>query len=121
LFLGDIEQVPPQHSAIKINGKRAYEHARKGEEVELKSRTLNISKFEIDDTTFPTVSFLVECSKGTYIRSLARDYGLALNSGAYLSSLRRTKIGEYDVENAIGPEKIGSQEDFFSFALQFPD
>lgn len=118
-FLGDIQQVPPQHSAIKINGKRAYEHARKGEEVELKSRTINISKFEIDDAMFPTVSFLVECSKGTYIRSLARDYGLALNSGAYLSSLRRTKIGDFDVENAISPEKIGSQEEFFSFAQQF--
>ncbi|MEY2924276.1 MAG: hypothetical protein RLZZ337_824 [Bacteroidota bacterium] len=120
-FIGEIEQVPPQHSAIKINGKRAYEHARKGEEVVLKSRTLTIDKFEVDGANFPTVSFLVECSKGTYIRSLARDYGLALNCGAYLSMLRRTKIGDFDVDNAISPEKIGSQEEFFSFARQFKD
>lgn len=121
LFTGEIAQIPPQHSAIKINGKRAYEHARKGEEVELKSRQITITNFEVDDTNFPTVAFLVQCSKGTYIRSLARDYGQALNSGAYLSSLRRTKIGKYDVADAISPEKIGSQEEFFSFARQFAD
>lgn len=121
LFTGEIDQVPPQHSAIKINGKRAYEHARRGEEVVLKSRKVTISNFEVDAANFPSVAFLVQCSKGTYIRSLARDYGLALQSGAYLSSLRRTKIGDFDVSDAISPEKIGSQEEFFSFARQFAD
>ncbi len=118
-FRGDIKQVPPQHSAVKINGKRAYEHARKGEEVVLKVRDANISKYEIDASNFPEVSFEIHCSKGTYIRSLARDLGVALGSGAYMSSLVRTSIGSYHVSNAVHMEDIKETEDFFKFAQQF--
>jgi|TARA_B110000908_G_C10160092_1_gene405563 tRNA pseudouridine55 synthase len=121
LFRGDIKQVPPQHSAVKVNGKRAYEHARKGETVELKIRDAHISKYEIDATNFPEISFEIHCSKGTYIRSLARDLGLALGSGAYMSSLVRTSIGDYAIENAVDMEDIKETEDFFKFAQQFAD
>lgn len=119
LFRGDIKQVPPQHSAVKVNGKRAYQHARKGEIVELKIRDAHISKYEIDATNFPEISFEIHCSKGTYIRSLARDLGKALGSGAYMSSLVRTRIGDYAVENAVEIEDIKETEDFFNFAQQF--
>lgn len=105
-FIGDIEQVPPVFSAIKKDGKRLYEHARKGEHVEIASRTVNISVFDITTIRFPELSFRVVCSKGTYIRSLAHDFGKALQSGAHLSSLRRTGIGEYCVDNAISPEEF---------------
>ncbi|WP_268224803.1 tRNA pseudouridine(55) synthase TruB [Sinomicrobium oceani] len=105
-FIGDIEQVPPVFSAIKKDGKRLYEHARKGEHVEIASRTINISVFDITTIRFPELSFRVVCSKGTYIRSLAHDFGKALQSGAHLSSLRRTGIGEYRVDNAISPEEF---------------
>mgnify|MGYP006073855547 FL=1 len=121
LFRGDIKQVPPQHSAVKVNGKRAYEHARKGETVELKIRDAHISKYEIDATNFPEISFEIHCSKGTYIRSLARDLGIALDSGAYMSSLVRTSIGDYAIENAVDMEDIKETEDFFKFAQQFAD
>ncbi|MFB1002563.1 MAG: tRNA pseudouridine(55) synthase TruB [Bacteroidia bacterium] len=121
LFRGDIKQVPPQHSAVKVNGKRAYEHARKGETVELKIRDAHISKYEIDATNFPEISFEIHCSKGTYIRSLARDLGLALGSGAYMSSLVRKSIGDYAIENAVDMEDIKETEDFFKFAQQFAD
>jgi tRNA pseudouridine55 synthase len=119
LFRGDIKQVPPQHSAVKVNGKRAYQHARKGEIVELKIRDAHISKYDIDATNFPEISFEIHCSKGTYIRSLARDLGKALQSGAYMSSLVRTRIGDYAVENAVEIEDIKETEDFFNFAQQF--
>lgn len=119
LFRGDIKQVPPQHSAVKVNGKRAYQHARKGEIVELKIRDAHISKYEIDATNFPEISFEIHCSKGTYIRSLARDLGKALGSAAYMSSLVRTRIGDYAVENAVEMEDIKETEDFFKFAQQF--
>lgn len=119
LFRGDIKQVPPQHSAVKVNGKRAYQHARKGEIVELKIRDAHISKYDIDATNFPEISFEIHCSKGTYIRSLARDLGKALGSGAYMSSLVRTRIGDYAVENAVEMEDIKETEDFFNFAQQF--
>ncbi|MDG2455568.1 MAG: tRNA pseudouridine(55) synthase TruB [Bacteroidia bacterium] len=119
LFRGDIKQVPPQHSAVKVNGKRAYQHARKGEIVELKIRDAHISKYDIDATNFPEISFEIHCSKGTYIRSLARDLGKALGSGAYMSSLVRTRIGDYAVENAVEIEDIKETEDFFNFAQQF--
>lgn len=119
LFRGDIKQVPPQHSAVKVNGKRAYQHARKGEIVELKIRDAHISKYEIDATNFPEISFEIHCSKGTYIRSLARDLGKALESGAYMSSLVRTRIGDYALENAVEMEDIKETEDFFKFAQQF--
>ncbi|MCC8360951.1 tRNA pseudouridine(55) synthase TruB [Salinimicrobium sediminilitoris] len=100
-FLGDIQQRPPVFSALKKDGKRLYEYARNGEEVEIPTRTVNISEFEITKIELPKVHFRVVCSKGTYIRSLAFDFGSQLNTGAYLSSLRRTRIGEYKVENAL--------------------
>ncbi|WP_264520280.1 tRNA pseudouridine(55) synthase TruB [Flavobacterium sp. N1994] len=102
-FLGEIDQKPPVFSAIKKDGKRLYEHARAGEEVEIASRKTTIHEFEITRIALPEIDFRVVCSKGTYIRSLAFDFGKALHSGAYLSVLRRTKIGDYDVANAISP------------------
>lgn len=103
-FTGEIDQKPPVFSAIKKDGKRLYEHARKGEEVEIASRKVTVHEFEITRIALPEVDFKVVCSKGTYIRSLAYDFGTALNSGAHLIALRRTKIGEYDVANAITPD-----------------
>lgn len=99
-FVGDLEQIPPMHSAIKKDGKRLYELARAGEEVELQPRKIHIKKFEITRIDLPFVDFEIECSKGTYIRSMAHDYGKALNSGGYLTALRRTKIGDFDVIDA---------------------
>ena len=103
-FLGEINQKPPVFSAIKKDGIRMYEHARAGTEVEMASRKTTIHEFEITRIALPEIDFRVTCSKGTYIRSLAFDYGKALQSGAYLSALRRTKIGDYTVENGITPE-----------------
>jgi tRNA pseudouridine55 synthase len=100
LFLGDIEQYPPAFSAIKVDGKPLYLAARKGEEVQLKARPVKIFDFEITNIELPFVDFKVKCSKGTYIRSLAHDFGKALNSGGYLTALRRTKIGTYNVDDA---------------------
>jgi len=102
-FIGDIEQFPPIFSALKKDGKRLYEYARAGETVEIKSRTVTISEFEIIKIEGQHIHFRVVCSKGTYIRSLAHDFGKALNSGAHLSALRRTKIGAFDVANAVSP------------------
>ncbi|GAB4128058.1 MAG: tRNA pseudouridine(55) synthase TruB [Raineya sp.] len=100
-FMGEIEQSPPLFSAIKQEGKRLYELARKGKETEIKPRVVYIKELEFTKTKlFPEVDFRVICSKGTYIRSLVRDIGLALRSGAYLKALRRTRIGEFEVENA---------------------
>ena len=103
-FLGEIDQKPPVFSAIKKDGIRLYEHARAGEAIEIASRKTTIYEFEITRIALPEIDFRVQCSKGTYIRSLAFDFGEALNSGAYLSALRRTKIGDYDVTIAISPE-----------------
>lgn len=103
-FLGEIDQKPPVFSAIKKDGKRLYEHARAGEEVEITSRKTTIYEFEITRIALPEIDFRVQCSKGTYIRSLAFDFGKALQSGGYLSVLRRTKIGDYSIENGITPE-----------------
>ena len=105
-FIGEIDQKPPVFSAIKKDGKRLYEHARAGEEVEIASRKTTIHEFEITKFDLPEIEFRVVCSKGTYIRSLAYDLGKAVNSGAHLSALRRTKIGEYSVENGISPEEF---------------
>ncbi|WP_024479118.1 tRNA pseudouridine(55) synthase TruB [Cellulophaga baltica] len=105
-FLGEIEQAPPIFSALKKDGKRLYEYAREGIEVEIKKRLITIHEFEITGIEATVVSFRVACSKGTYIRSLAHDFGIALNSGAHLSSLRRTKIGDYNVDNAITTEEF---------------
>lgn len=103
-FIGEIDQKPPVFSAIKKDGKRLYEHARKGEEVEIATRKTTIHEFEITRIALPEVDFRVVCSKGTYIRSLAFDFGKALQSGAHLTALRRTKIGEFSVDNAITPD-----------------
>ncbi len=105
-FIGEIDQKPPVFSAIKKDGKRLYEHARAGEVVEIESRKTTINEFEITRIALPEIDFRVQCSKGTYIRSLAFDFGKALHSGAYLSKLRRTKIGEYTVEKALTPEEF---------------
>ncbi|MES2265471.1 MAG: tRNA pseudouridine(55) synthase TruB [Bacteroidota bacterium] len=99
-FTGDIQQYPPAHSAIKIDGERLYEKARRGEEVELKLRNVTISEFEITRIELPEVDFRVVCSKGTYIRSLVNDFGKALDNGAYMSALRRTRSGNYRIEDA---------------------
>ena len=99
-FIGDIQQYPPAHSAIKIDGERLYEKARRGEDVELRLRNVTITEFEITGITLPEINFRVVCSKGTYIRSLVNDFGKALNNGAYLSKLRRTRSGEYKIEDA---------------------
>ncbi|MEO5777013.1 MAG: tRNA pseudouridine(55) synthase TruB [Flavobacterium sp.] len=109
-FLGEIDQKPPVFSAIKKDGKRLYEHARAGEEVEIAFRKTTIHEFEITRIALPEIDFRVVCSKGTYIRSLAYDFGKALHSGAYLSVLRRTKIGDYSVENGISPEDFEKNE-----------
>lgn len=105
-FEGEIQQFPPAHSAIKINGERVYEKARRGEEVEIKSRLVRINSFIIEKIDLPVVHFRISCSKGTYIRSLAHDFGKVLHSGSHLSSLRRTKSGDYRVENAWNLEQL---------------
>jgi tRNA pseudouridine55 synthase len=99
-FIGEISQTPPIFSAIKVDGKRAYDLARKGAEVELKSRLITILEFDIVAIDLPRVDFRVVCSKGTYIRSLANDFGKSLGVGAYLSALRRTKIGNHSIDDA---------------------
>jgi tRNA pseudouridine55 synthase len=99
-FIGDIQQKPPIFSAIKKDGKRLYELARKGETTEIKARIVKVLEFEITNINLPKVDFKVVCSKGTYIRSLASDFGNALNSGAHLSALRRTKIGDFSVDKS---------------------
>ena len=105
-FLGEIDQKPPVFSAIKKEGVRLYEHARAGVEVEIASRKTTIYEFEITRIALPEIDFRVKCSKGTYIRSLAYDFGKAMQSGSHLTALRRTKIGDFKVENALTPEKF---------------
>jgi len=100
-FEGEIEQIPPAYSALKVDGERLYKKARRGEVVEPAARKVSIYEFEITAINLPAVSFRVKCSKGTYIRSLVNDLGKALNSGAYLSALSRTRIGEYRLEDAL--------------------
>ncbi len=102
-FIGEIDQKPPVFSAIKKDGKRLYESARAGIEVEIKTRKVTVSEFEITRIALPEIDFRIVCSKGTYIRSIAYDFGVALNSGGHLTALRRTKIGDYSVENAVEP------------------
>jgi len=101
-FLGEIQQQAPIFSALKKDGKKLYEYARAGEKVEAPVRTVTISEFEITKIEMPNIAFRVVCSKGTYIRSLAHDFGKTLNNGAHLSALRRTKIGNFLVEDAVG-------------------
>ncbi len=102
-FVGKIEQTPPIFSALKKDGKRLYEYAREGKAVAINKRSITISAFEITEIQLPEVKFRVVCSKGTYIRSLANDFGRALQSGGHLTALRRTKIGDYIVNKAIDP------------------
>lgn len=105
-FIGEIEQFPPVFSAIKKDGKRLYEFARAGEDVEIKSRKITIQEFEITNINGLNIDFRVVCSKGTYIRSLANDFGKALNSGGHLSALRRTKIGNFNVTDGVSIESF---------------
>lgn len=114
-FTGNIMQRPPAHSAIKRDGKRSYDLAREGIEVKLDARPVTITEFEITEIKLPEVHFRVNCSTGTYIRSLAHDFGKALGCGAYLQELRRTKIGPFDVADALTPQewqKIWKTPDF---------
>jgi tRNA pseudouridine synthase B len=106
-FIGRIEQVPPTYSAIKIGGKRAYHFAREGEEVELKPKVLEITSIDLIDFAPDSLTLKISCSKGTYIRALARDIGRALGSGAHLTALRRTRIGDYRVDDALNIDQIG--------------
>lgn len=106
LFVGKIQQYPPAFSAIKIKGQRAYNLARRGEEVKLEAREVEISAFEITRIAFPEVDFRVVCSKGTYIRSLAHDLGKAMQNGAYLSRLVRTRIGDFHLKDAWNLERL---------------
>ena len=105
-FIGEQEQIPPQFSAVRIAGKRAFSYAREGEDVEIKPRTITISEFEITRCELPDIDFRIVCSKGTYIRSIARDFGAKLNSGAHLTALCRTRVGDFCVENAIKTSPI---------------
>lgn len=108
-FVGIQQQVPPIYSAVMVNGKRAYELAREGIETELKPKEIEIKVFEISNIQLPKVDFRVVCSKGTYIRSLARDFGLALNSGAHLLSLCRTRIGHFELKDALSPQEFADR------------
>ena len=105
-FVGTIQQVPPVFSACKVDGKRAYEFARNGEEVALRSKTLVIDEIELLECDLPVIRIRVVCSKGTYIRALARDIGVALRSGAHLIALERTRIGEVTLSQCLSPEEI---------------
>ena len=100
-FVGEQLQRPPKFSAVKVNGKRAYEYARDNEEVKIKEKNINIYEFKITEFNLPNISFKISCTKGTYIRSIARDFGEKLGCGAVLSKLRRTEIGNYNVEDAF--------------------
>ncbi|MBN1462958.1 MAG: tRNA pseudouridine(55) synthase TruB [Paludibacteraceae bacterium] len=107
-FVGEINQIPPVYSAVKVKGKRAFDYARQGEEIELKPKKLVIDELEVLDFSLPTLKIRIVCSKGTYIRALARDIGLALKSGAHLIALERTRIGEITVDKCIQIEKLES-------------
>lgn len=117
-FKGETEQYPPKYSAVKINGKRAYEYARGGEEVEMKPRMVQI--YELNILSFEDNVLLLDvlCGKGTYIRSLARDIGAALDSGAHLSNLRRTQIGPFHVDKSFDPLSFNTEEDFYLHSLK---
>ncbi len=105
-FLGDIEQIPPMYSALKVNGKKLYDLARKGKEIERKPRNVHIYQFKITGINIPEVHFDIRCSKGTYIRVIANDFGEKLGCGAVLNKLRRTEIGEYSVNDALSVEEF---------------
>jgi tRNA pseudouridine55 synthase len=107
-FIGDIEQMPPMFSALKVGGETAYKAAREGRELALKPRIVSIREFELTRIALPEVTFRIVCSKGTYIRSIARDLGTALESGGYLTALCRTRIGEYRIEDAWELQALGN-------------
>ncbi len=107
-FIGEIDQVPPVYSAVKVNGKRAFDYARQGEEVSLKTKKLVIDTIEILDFALPVLKIRIVCSKGTYIRALARDIGIALNSGAHLIALERTRIGDVSLDKCQSIEAFSS-------------
>ncbi|RLD58585.1 MAG: tRNA pseudouridine(55) synthase TruB [Bacteroidetes bacterium] len=107
-FIGNIDQVPPLFSALKIKGKRAYELARGKEDVKLSARKVTINAFELTHIDIPKVAFRISCGKGTYIRSIAHDFGQAINSGAHLSSLIRTKIGSFNLEDSLTIEQFNN-------------
>ncbi|MHA8060772.1 tRNA pseudouridine(55) synthase TruB [Aquirufa beregesia] len=112
-LVGEIEQVPPIYSAIKQNGQRLYVQARKGlteKDVEIKIRQASVYEFDMDSTSFPEIKFKISCSKGTYIRSIVRDFGYFLNSGAYLKELVRSQIGDYTLERAQSIEKFSAEQ-----------
>lgn len=117
-FKGNIEQLPPLYSALKKEGKRLYEYARQGLSPESKARQVHISKFEIQDIALPQVTFLVRCSKGTYIRSLAHDFGKALHTGAHLTSLCRTKIGKFALEDAYTMQSVYDENSSKNISLK---
>lgn len=108
---GVLQQLPPMHSAIRVGGKRAYEFARKGQEIELKHREVEVKSFEITDIELPSVGFRIVCSRGTYIRSLARDFGTILRVGAYVTDLCRTRIGSYRLADAMSVDEVMPQYD----------
>jgi tRNA pseudouridine55 synthase len=120
-FVGEINQVPPIYSAIKVNGKRAFEYARKNNDVKLKSRSVKVNDFSFGNINLPNIDFSVSCSKGTYIRSLVRDFGEKLNKGAHLTELRRSHIGEFNVNNAFSIEEfkqsVRSQPGFIDHSI----
>ncbi|GAB6120287.1 tRNA pseudouridine(55) synthase TruB [Dysgonomonas termitidis] len=105
-FIGEIQQIPPTYSACKVEGKRAYEFAREGQDIELKPKLLAIDEIELLDYTMPEIKIRVVCSKGTYIRALARDIGLALGSGGYLTALERIRIGDITLDQCVAGEQI---------------
>lgn len=105
-FIGKIKQIPPIFSAIKVGGERLYKKARRGEDIKIEPREVHVDEFEITEIKLPEITFRVVCSKGTYIRSLVRDFGESLGSGAYMSALRRTRIGKFHVDNAYMIEDI---------------
>lgn len=109
MFLGDIQQVPPMYSALKVNGKKLYNLARQGKKIDRKPRKVKISKFEITGIELPEIHFEIGCSKGTYIRVIANDFGEKLGCGAVLSNLRRTRIGDYDVDDALTVKEFMSK------------
>lgn len=110
-FLGEIEQRPPVYSAIKVEGIRAYEKARQGKKITMKNRLVKVAEFELTSVLLPEIVFRIVCSKGTYIRSLIRDFGEKLGAGAYLANLRRTKIGDYNVKDALTIDQVQNNDD----------
>ena len=120
-FLGEIWQVPPVYSAVKVDGKRAYDYAREGKEVELKAKLLVIDEIELLDFSLPVLKVRVVCSKGTYIRALARDIGLALGSGAHLIALERTRIGEVTLQDCWQIDDLVNHIDQFAVQPSFSD